>query len=96
MTGKDGSLDLSNFCQKRQNPFSKRLILYGQITRVRLDLTTFRRVGTQISDKLDWDGTLSVHFRSLTLQRGCNWGMAWLVSLGLVGTALPIAEGGVG
>jgi len=51
MTGKDGSLDLSNFCQKRQNPFSKRLILYGQITRVRLDLTAFRRAGSQVSDK---------------------------------------------
>jgi len=48
MTGKDG---LSNFRQQRQNPVSKRLILYGQITRVRLDLTAFRRAGTQVSDK---------------------------------------------
>jgi hypothetical protein len=77
----DGSLDLSNFRQKRQNPVSKRLILYGQIARVRLDLATFRRAGTEISDKigkrlfqcadeLDQDGALSVHFRSLTFQRG--------------------------
>ena len=72
----DGSLDLPNFCQERQNPVSKQLILYGQVARIGLDLATFRGARTEISDeigerlfqradKLDQDGTLSVQFRTL-------------------------------